>query len=126
MDKVAKRTYSGTLNENGYPMINVKYQWKMCNYNESDSGTEQVKMVPARSSALNKGVPQPINKNGFINQGKCRKFETTARINSETRFHKISTTMSGFIKIGDVIYDSEPEIRKCFDRQVYSIRIRVS
>ena len=125
-DKVAKRTYSGTINENGYPRIKVNYLWKICNNNESESGMEQVKIVPSESSALNKAVPQPINNEGFINEGKCRKFETTARINTETRFHRISTKMIGFLKIGDTIYDSEPDIRKCIDEEIYRIRVRVS
>ena len=126
MDKVAKRTYSGSINKNGYPRIKVNYKWKMCNNNESESGMEQVKLVPSESSALNKAVSQPINKGGVINEGKCRKFETMARINTERRSHRISTKISGFLKIGDTIYDSEPDIRKCSDEEIYRIRVRVS
>lgn len=123
VEKVRSKSYSGIINENGFPQIAVDYLWKMCNMNHSNG---QVKMVPAESSALYKDVPQPIRKGGIIGEGNCRRFQRSTHLDTETRYHKLTTTMNGYLKIGDKIYDTEPEVKKCFDEMKYLVRLNVS
>ena len=122
-EKVMIKSYTGIINKNGFPQIAVNYSWKMCNANQAD---EQIKLLPAESSAFYKDVPQQIKKAGIIRKGKCRKFQRSTFIDTETRYHKLTTTMHGYPKIGDKIYDTEPEVTKCSDTMNYLVRLNVS
>lgn len=124
MEKVRSNAYSENTNAKGFPLIKVKYLWKMCNTNIPSN--ESVLMDPTQSYAKIKSVAQPINKGGTIKQGKCRKFEIQTLIDSEVRYHKLETKMMGYLKIGQKVYNAEPEIRKCEDKVKYQVRLKYS
>mmetsp|Transcript_19220 Transcript_19220/g.29140 ORF Transcript_19220/g.29140 Transcript_19220/m.29140 type:complete len:143 (-) Transcript_19220:1415-1843(-) len=69
-EKVMIKSYTGIINKNGFPQIAVNYSWKMCNANQAD---EQIKLLPAESSAFYKDVPQQIKKSRYYPERKMQK-----------------------------------------------------
>jgi len=125
IEKVENRTYSGVINENGYPQINVQYKWQMCNLNSNPN--EDVQISSQTSYAKLEQEEQLINKSGHISQGNCRTHKISTFMDTEVRYHKLSTYMEGFLKIGDKIYDTEPNDKVvCQDYNFYRTRIRRS
>ncbi len=122
--KAADGSYSGVINENGYPQIRVRYKWSMCNMNEK--AIEKVTLIPEKSSASLMGKQEPINKEGVLKPGLCRKHKIVTRIDTEVRDHNISTEMSALLTIGGKIYKSDSLPVTCEDSKMYKTILKVS
>ncbi len=103
-EKVKAGSYSGNKNENGFPLIAVKYHFKICNDNEE--GTGAIQLDYKKTGAVVKGVKIPNLKSaGKMNPTKCRYAAQTTFMDSEQRNHPLSTMLKGsMVDSGDFCY----------------------
>lgn len=97
----------------------------MCNLNRNSN--EFVKISSQESYAKLEHEKQPINKSGHIGQGKCRTYKISSQMDTEVRYHTLSTFVKGFLMIDDKIYNTEPNDNVvCKDYKFYRTRVRRS
>uniref|UniRef100_A0A7S3V649 Uncharacterized protein n=1 Tax=Chaetoceros debilis TaxID=122233 RepID=A0A7S3V649_9STRA len=118
MQKVMEKTYSGKINDNGYPQINVRYEWEMCNMNKRSN--EKVELNRRKTFARLGDADQPIIVTGKIDQGDCRTYELSTSINTEDRYHTSLTQMKGLLLV-----EGKRKKRKCLDYMYSSTRLQV-
>uniref|UniRef100_A0A7S3V5Y9 Uncharacterized protein n=1 Tax=Chaetoceros debilis TaxID=122233 RepID=A0A7S3V5Y9_9STRA len=119
MQKVMEKTYSGKINDNGYPQINVRYEWEMCNMNKRSN--EKVELNRRKTFARLGDADQPIIVTGKIDQGDCRTYELSTSINTEDRYHTSLTQMKGLLLV-----EGKRKKRKCLDYMYSSTRLQYS
>lgn len=98
-DDERKELYGGGfLADNNFPNIEVEYSAKICNDNQGQSGDGKIKLQPAGTKFLIDNVPATeLNNSGKMNLGKCRSATVMAKLDTNKRYHKASTSLQGFL-----------------------------
>ncbi len=83
-NKALNKGYSGNVTENGYPIIETSFCWKICNDNPNEN--EYIKLKSDKTFAkLRNAKLHGLNTGGVMRAGKCRIFERQEVMNTEKR-----------------------------------------